>query len=108
MSGKTYPDPISPEMLPNWAHISDYEIARDIADTETEIATYMRLEAAERTIASEHPSDSERRLAAFRSDARPLQIAERRKFVDFLRRLQDARSLSALQLVAALHQERAS
>ncbi len=80
MSGNTYPDPISPEMLPNWAHISDYEIARDIADTETEIAMYTRLE----------------------------WVDERRAFVAFLRRLQDARSLSALQLVAALHQERAS
>lgn len=92
---KKYPDPIAPDVLARLAHISDEEIVRDISDTEAEIARYERLEEAERTIASTHHNKNERRLADFRANARPLQIAERRSFVEFLQRLQAARASAA-------------
>lgn len=97
-----YPDPITPELLPKWSHISDDDVARDIADTEEEIAKYSRLEEAERTLASTHPNAGERRMADFRANARPLQIAERRSFVDFMKRLQSARTRAALRVVGLL------
>lgn len=88
---KTYPEVITAEHLAKYAHISESEVAVDIIETEAEITSYQRLAVAEREIAALAISESERRLAAFRADARPLQIAEREAFVAFLRRLQAAR-----------------
>ncbi len=88
MSGK-YPTVIE---LPKYAHISDNELARDIADTELEIEAYRRIGEAEAAIARSHPSQAERRMADFKSGTRPIQVAERQAFVDFLRRIQQARS----------------
>lgn len=70
MSTKEYPAEITPEMLPQWAHLTDAEIANDALVTLAEIKTFQRLGVAE-------------------SDER---IAERCEFVHFLHRLQSARS----------------
>lgn len=74
------------------AHIPDEEVARDLLDTEREIEQYRRLQAAEEEIARSHPSAAERKMADFKARARPHQIAERQKLVDFLRALQAARA----------------
>lgn len=86
---KTYPEVID---LAKYAHISDDEIAKDIADTEAEIAGYEATQRAERQIAESHPSEMDRRLYDFKASARPAQIAERQAFVAFLRRIQTARA----------------
>src|SRR5690348_2321747 len=79
-------------VLAKYADISDEEIAQDIRDTEREIANYALQKQAEETIAatSEHPH--ERKMAAFKASARPGMMRERQDFVDFLRRIQAARS----------------
>lgn len=74
------------------AHISDAQIAVDIADTEAEIANLRRLQAAEEEVARTSPSFAERKMADFKAGARPHQIAARQAFVDFLRSLQGARA----------------
>lgn len=84
-----YPEVID---LAKYANVSDAEVARDIADTEREIAQYRELREAEARIARAHPSQAERRMAAFKSGARVGQIAEREEFVAFLRRIQAARA----------------
>jgi len=91
MSDKTYPEMVTAEMLPKWADISDAEVEQDIADTEREIAQYRELREAEQRIAQHHPAQTERRMADFKAGARVGQIAERQRFVDFLRKLQAAR-----------------
>lgn len=90
-TAKKYPEQVTPDMLPKYAHIPSADVRRDIADTEYEILQYRALEAADRKIADNHPNQSERRLADFRAGARPLQIADRQAFVDFLKRLLAAR-----------------
>ncbi len=92
MSEKRYPEVITPEILAELAHVSDDEIAQDIADTEREISQYRAVGEAEAGIARAHPDQNERRMADFRARARPEQIAQREAFVAYLRRLQVARS----------------
>lgn len=87
-----YPEVITVRTLEVNAGISDDQLARDIADTEAEITNYRRLEAAEREVATVHPSAMERRMADFKAGARPRQIADREAFVSFLRKLQAARA----------------
>jgi hypothetical protein len=89
---KGYPEVITPHVLEINAHITDEEIATDIADTEREIDGYRRTLVAEQEVARNHPSPIERKMADFRSSARPGQIEERERFVAFLRRLQAARA----------------
>lgn len=86
-----YPETITADMLPTWAHASDDDLSRDLADTELEILAFGMLRDAELVIARVHPNPNERHIAAFKADARPAQIAEREHFVAFLKRLRSAR-----------------
>ena len=89
---KSYPAEITDDVLATNAHISDEEIQHDIADTEAEIAHLDHVWEAERTLAIHHLDANERKLYDFKASARPYQISERRQFVLFLRRLQQARA----------------
>jgi len=89
---KRYPEIITPQILERTAHISDADVVRDIVDTEQEIENLRAVEAAELVIAARHLDPTERKMAAFKADARPLQIAEREAFVAYLKRLQGARA----------------
>jgi hypothetical protein len=91
-----WPAEITPDMLPRWAHISDAELEKDLADTQREIDDHRRLQAAEEEIARVHPSPAERRLAEFKADARPREIAQREEFVAFLTNIRSARQALAL------------
>jgi len=86
-----YPDPITREMLPKWAHIPDDEIDVDIRETEAEIANLESTMCAERQLANSHPNPGERRMADFRAGARPAQIEARADLLGFLVRLRAAR-----------------
>lgn len=92
-----YPDPITAEMLPKWAEHSDADVARDLADTEQEIAALHRVQEAERSLAQSHPNPNERHMNQYRADGRDGQLAHREAFCAFLRRLQAARSSAALK-----------
>jgi hypothetical protein len=95
MAEREYPTVITAATLATNAHVSDSQIATDIADTEAEISNYQRLMVAEQEIAKTSPSEMDRRMADFKAGARPGQIAERQAFVDFLKRLQAARAAAA-------------
>lgn len=86
---KQYPEVID---LTKYETISDGTIAKDIADTEAEVAGLRRTMAAEEEIARSHLNPNERTLADYRATGRPYQIEERERFIAFLRRIQDARS----------------
>lgn len=90
---KEFPTVITPEILRAQSHVDDAQIAKDIADTEEEITRYTRLQAAEEETARVHPAESERRIAQFKAEARPGMIEDRRKFVTFLKALQEARRM---------------
>lgn len=92
---KSYPDPITPDLLPKYAHISDDEVRRDIADTEAEIPVDEQLAAANEVVARSHHSDAERRLADFRTTGYRQRNAQRRQFIAFLHRLLAARQAPA-------------
>jgi hypothetical protein len=93
---KKYPTVITDEILANLSKHSDEDIAKDITETEYEIGNLERLEEAEREVARVHPSHSERRLAEFRADARIEQRRQRQEFIDFLKRVQEARSARSI------------
>jgi hypothetical protein len=95
MAEREYPETIDAAVLAKNAHVSDSQVATDIADTEAEISNYQRLMVAEQEIAKTSPSEMDRRMAEFKAGARPGQIAERQAFVDFLKRLQAARAAAA-------------
>lgn len=90
MAGK-YPDVITPELLAKYEHIPDDEVALDIRETESEIERYRSLQKAEEDIARVHPNANERKMADFRASSRPEMIRQRLQFVEFLKRLQEAR-----------------
>lgn len=87
----SYPGGITEAVLARNAHIPSDEVERDIRDTEAEIARYRALEVAEREVADNSFDLMERKMADFKAQSRPGMIAEREKFVAFLRRLLDAR-----------------
>lgn len=87
-----YPTEITDATLAKNVHISDDQIRRDIADTEAEIEKYKALMGAELVTAIHHEDAGTRRMADFSAGARPLQIAERQEFVDFLNLLLAARA----------------
>jgi hypothetical protein len=88
-----YPTVITTETLPLWADKSDAEIAHDIADTEREIIELQEVQRREEAAANSTAiGEMERRMAGFKASARPHQIAERREFIAFLRRIQEARA----------------
>lgn len=85
-----YPEEITPEILRRLAHIPDAEIASDIADTEAEITDMV----ASLEMIGEMPepmSGSVARIIDVRARALRDGIAERRHFVTYLRRVQEAR-----------------
>jgi hypothetical protein len=88
---KEYPAEITPELLKKYEHITDREVARDIAETEAEVIGLQRTMKAEEELAEAHPNPLERRMADFRAGGRPYQIEQRERFIAFLRRLQEAR-----------------
>lgn len=90
-----YPLEITAALLPQWAEHADADIACDLAATEHEIAQLQRVQEAERSLAASHPNENERRLAEFRADGRPYQIAQREAFCAFLRRLRAARAAAS-------------
>lgn len=87
-----YPTAVTAADLPKYAHITDATVAKDLADTEDEIAKLRRLREADLIVAQSHPAAGHRRMAQFRAEARPQQIAEREAFVTFLTTLQAARA----------------
>lgn len=86
-----YPEVVTAAQLDKLVHITDAEIARDIADTEKEIMDLQRTMEAEQTLAETHHDPMQRKMADFTSRARPSQMRERQDFVDYLRRVQTAR-----------------
>ena len=87
MSDK-YPEVID---LAKYAHISDTEIAQDIADTEREIDAHLKGILAQDALAA--TSDGgERKMAFFRADNHRYNRDRRLAFVDFLKRVQAARA----------------
>lgn len=88
---KHYPEVIGLDVIIKNAHITDAQLEQDIGDTKNEIWRLNELQAAERVIAYHSLSDSERRLAAFKAEARTGEIRDREAFVAFLQRLRAAR-----------------
>lgn len=87
-----YPGVITPAILAKHAHISDEEVRRDIAETETEIVEGEAAACAYDTIASLGTSlPHERKLAAFHASAKRSTNNDRRAFIDYLTRVLEAR-----------------
>lgn len=84
----TYPLVILESDLERWDSISDEAIARDIEDTAQEIAVIQPQIAAFATL-SRIPN-REQRMNQFRHDAALEEVAQRDRFIAFLRLLQDA------------------
>lgn len=85
---KTYPEVITPEILASNESISNEDILRDIADTEREILVEKNKAEAYRLLAS---SGTDVKMSTFRHSAALSAIADRSVFVEFLRKLLEAR-----------------
>jgi hypothetical protein len=103
MSGKEWPTVMTDEAREKNKDIPDENIIRDIRDTLEEIRRIRAVQRAEDIIATEHLDEQERRLAQFRADARPYQIDERQKFVNFLKLLLTDRGYSPAQMAELFH-----
>ncbi len=90
------PEAITDEVLQRTAHIPDSEVEQDIVDTETEIAGLAYLAEGYRLIAEANAGNPEGKMAAFRQSAAEIGAKERGEFVQFLRRLQQARQARRL------------
>lgn len=102
---REYPSAINEEERTRQKHVSDESIITDIRDTLEEIRRIRAVQRAEDIIATEHLDQNERRLAQFRADARPHQVDERQKFVNFLKLLLTDRGYSAAQMEELFHVE---
>lgn len=96
-----YPTEITDAVLVQNKHITDSEMERDIAETEAEIAHLDHVWEAERILAQHSLDANERKLADFKASARPYQINERREFIAFLKRIQEARARNSTTETAA-------
>ena len=90
-----YPTVINDKTLETNAHVSDGDIARDIADTEAEMASLEKEVEGHRLVAESNIGTPKGKMAAFRESGNQLRIDDRQNFVDFLKALQAARVDSA-------------
>lgn len=90
-----YPEVITDDVLSKMTRVSDDEIARDIADTEAEIASLEKEIDGHRLIADANPSSPQGKMAYFLSTGKQSDIDRRRYFVKFLKALQAARVAAA-------------
>jgi len=86
-----YPTEFTDDVLARHSHVTDRQLMQDWADTTTEVRRLKRVQHAERIIAENALDANERRMAAFKADARTQQIAEREEFAAFLLGLDKAR-----------------
>jgi hypothetical protein len=103
--GKEWPTVMTDGAREKNKDVTDESIITDIRDTLEEIRRIRAVQRAEDIIATEHLDQNERRLAQFRADARPHQIDERQKFVNFLKLLLTDRGYSAAQMEELFHVE---
>lgn len=87
---KTYPEIVTPEVLAANKHISQAEVLKDIADTEREIQDEEKKAEAYGLLAIAS-FGAEAKMSDFRHSAAISAIADRKAFVEFLRKLHKAR-----------------
>lgn len=84
-----YPDVITEDIFLKNAHVSDMEMERDIADTESEIACLEKEVEGLRLISESGSRDA--KMAHFRRSGKLSGIEERKDFVRFLTAMLEAR-----------------
>lgn len=79
-----YPKVITDEVLEKVSRVSNYEIGRDIADTQIEITNLEKEVEGLGLIAEAKMGTADGKMAAFRRDGKQTGLNERREFVEFL------------------------
>ena len=83
---------ITPDALERISHVTDETIKTDIADTEQEIVEREGKLAGYSNLEFYGGTKSTKKMAAFMRIATEQEIAERSEFIDFLKRVLEARA----------------